>query len=210
MQEDSTQTGTFTVTVEDQEAPLINEVTAQIVNQSPFDRFADVILTYTASDNCTLASNQVFVSAEGAVLYGSGQNTNDWQIISDHHLKLSAVPLNGEFERRYSVRIASTDASGNQTLKNISVHIPTMTLRDFMITAAPNPSNSSFNISMSSAASGEPVRFKLMNAQGVILESVSNVLPGQTIHIGNGLRPGVYYLEAIKSNTVKSIKLVKI
>ena len=206
--EDSTQTGSFTVTVEDREAPVIGTATTQIANATSSGRFADVSLNYTSSDNCTLASNQLSVSDDESIQPGFAKNSGDWEIVNDHHLRLSAEPLNGGFERRYTVEIISTDASGNQSIKNIPVRIP-VSQRDFIISASPNPSNSSFSIINRSGALSESLSFKLLNAQGVVLESIAHVVPGQTIHIGNELHPGVYYLEATKSNSVKTIKLVK-
>jgi uncharacterized delta-60 repeat protein len=81
---------------------------------------------------------------------------------------------------------------------------------DLIITAAPNPTNSSFAIHMTSSSQQSSVTLQLMNDQGMILQTISNLFPGQTINIGGSLHPGMYFLKVINGNSSKTINLVKL
>jgi Secretion system C-terminal sorting domain len=113
-------------------------------------------------------------------------------------------------DRKYAIKITSTDSSGNQGFKNINMTLAANSLSDFIITATPNPSSNSFSLTYKANAGSEAVSLKLYNAQGSLLQEINNVFPGQTINMGNSLLSGVYYLSAIKANSVKTIKLLKL
>jgi uncharacterized delta-60 repeat protein len=78
------------------------------------------------------------------------------------------------------------------------------------ITAAPNPTNSSFAIHMASSIEQSSVTLQLINDQGMVLQTIPDFYPGQTINIGASLHPGIYFLKVVNGNSVKTIKLVKL
>jgi uncharacterized delta-60 repeat protein len=105
---------------------------------------------------------------------------------------------------------------GNQTiiLDTAAVVAVAQTLiepgSDLTITAAPNPTNSSFAIHMASSMVQSAVTLQLINEQGMVLQTINNLSPGQTINIGGSLHPGIYFLKVINGNSAKTIKLVKL
>ncbi len=208
--EDSTQSGTFTVTVLDKEAPVISDVTTSVTNTNSDAQFADVLVNYIVTDNCAVVTNSLSVSSDGVINSGNAQTSADWQILDNHHVRLNKENLPGGMERNYTIKIASSDSSGNQSFKNIGIVLPGNALSDFIITATPNPSRNSFSLAYKAEGSAGTANLKLYNAQGSLLQEINNVFPGQTIHIGNSLVSGVYYLSATKAGTVKTIKLLKL
>jgi len=78
------------------------------------------------------------------------------------------------------------------------------------ITAAPNPTNSSFVIHMATSLELSSVTLQLVNNQGTVLQTIANVYPGQTMTIGGSLHPGMYFLTVMTGNSAQTIKLVKL
>jgi uncharacterized delta-60 repeat protein len=80
------------------------------------------------------------------------------------------------------------------------------------VTAAPNPTNSSFSIHLGSSMETTSVTLQLINNQGMVLQTITSLSPGQTIYIGGSLPAGVYYLKVINNNgnSTKTIKLLKL
>lgn len=81
---------------------------------------------------------------------------------------------------------------------------------DLTITPAPNPTNSSFNIHLSSSDQLSSVTLQLINNQGMVLQTIPDLYPGQTINVGGSLHPGIYFLKVINGNSAKTIKLMKL
>jgi uncharacterized delta-60 repeat protein len=81
---------------------------------------------------------------------------------------------------------------------------------DLTITPAPNPTNSSFTIHLVSSSQLSAVTLQLINNQGMVLQTIPDLYPGQTINIGGSLHPGIYFLKVINGNSAKTIKLMKL
>jgi uncharacterized delta-60 repeat protein len=214
---DSTKSYSFTVTVKDKEAPVISKINKKILVNPSDDQSVDVLLDYTATDNCGPVTNSVVVSgssfADAPAPFEN--NSKDLQIIDDHHLKLNPVETDNAFEpkRVFRIQVISTDLSGNRSIESDTLTIPESFIRsagDFIIRTAPNPTSNSFNITYKSDSRNELVSLRLINAQGIILQTINNVLPGQTVNIGSSLLPGFYLLEANKANSTKTFKLLKL
>jgi hypothetical protein len=63
---------------------------------------------------------------------------------------------------------------------------------------------------MASSMVQSAVTLQLINEQGMVLQTINNLSPGQTINIGGSLHPGIYFLKVINGNSAKTIKLVKL
>jgi hypothetical protein len=84
---------------------------------------------------------------------------------------------------------------------------------DLTITPAPNPTNSSFAIHLAAGTDvslSASTTLQLINIQGVVLQTIPDLYPGQTINIGASLHPGIYFLKVINGTSVKTIKLMKL
>ncbi len=110
----------FTVTVVDTEVPVIGDAwPSPAILASPDGRMRNVTVNYPATDNCPGAINSLSVS--------SSENSTeaDWEILSDHQLRLRAERKPNGNGRTYTITINSTDAAGNQAVKKtVSVKVP--------------------------------------------------------------------------------------
>ena len=76
----------------------------------------------------------------------------------------------------------------------------------FNATLYPNPSNSTFTVRITSAKR-EPVVVNVFNATGQKLTTLNNA--GNTIKLGEQLRPGIYLIEVKQGQEVKLLKGIK-
>jgi len=203
----------FTVTVLDKEPPVIGNL---VVNPSilwPADRkMKDVDVIYTATDNCGIASRQITVTSNEPVSHGEkGDQSPDWQIVNDHHVKLRAERLVNGSGRVYTIKITVTDLSGNQTIATATVTVPknlTKPVCNLSIKASPNPARNYFNVTVNSSCQGK-LNFRILNIDGRILGSINDLNPGQTIRTGEKLIPGVYFLEVLQFGNTETLKVIK-
>jgi hypothetical protein len=79
----------------------------------------------------------------------------------------------------------------------------------FIIRAFPNPSNSSFNLTIQSRDQIEKIQVKVLTITGQVIET-RNINPGELLKIGDKYRPGTYLVEAIQGNQRKTIKVIKL
>lgn len=128
--DNTTQSCTFNITVNDTEGPVISGGTASPSSLwPPNHKMKDVTISYTASDNCTSAGNINCIilsvaSNEPVNGGGDGDTSPDWQIINNHLVKLRSERSGGGSGRIYTIRIRCTDQFGNHTFKNVFVTVP--------------------------------------------------------------------------------------
>ena len=79
----------------------------------------------------------------------------------------------------------------------------------FVVRAFPNPSSSSFNMTIQSSDHLEKIQVKVLTITGQLIE-IRNVTPGELIRLGANYRPGTYLIEAIQGNQRKTIKVIKL
>ncbi|MBS1786204.1 MAG: HYR domain-containing protein [Acidobacteria bacterium] len=120
----------FTVTVVDTEAPVIGPAwPSPPILADPDGTMRNVRINYDVTDNCPGVLNNLSVSANeldkgtddpGTPLWG-----HDWQIISDHQVRLRAERTQHGLGRIYFITIGSTDEAGNKAVtKKVSVKVP--------------------------------------------------------------------------------------
>jgi predicted outer membrane repeat protein len=78
------------------------------------------------------------------------------------------------------------------------------------ISVMPNPTYTDFKLHFSSNDKSTPVVLRIMNGSGSIIEMRKGIIPGQSIKIGSGYQPGVYFAEFIQGLKRKNIKLVRL
>jgi len=81
-------------------------------------------------------------------------------------------------------------------------------VKDFRVTATPNPSSTYFTLSIKSNLD-KAVSVKIMDAAGRLVETKLNAAANSTIQIGEKLVPGVYFVEVLQGSKVQRLKLVK-
>lgn len=93
----------------------------------PNHEMVDILVNYTATDNCDAAlvnSALSVVSNEAVDSPGSGNTSPDWEIIDSHHVRLRAERDGMGDGRVYTITIMATDSKGNSTKATVSVRVP--------------------------------------------------------------------------------------
>ncbi|MCU0395663.1 MAG: carbohydrate binding domain-containing protein [Chitinophagaceae bacterium] len=220
-----TATCSFSITVEDKEAPVITQVSAQpAVLWPPDHTMKNIWLNYQATDNCGPVTTQVLVSSnETENGTGDGPAGPDWQLVDDHHLMLRAERSGNSKGRIYTITIIATDGSGNATQANMQVTVPHSAspitkMGSTGVNAAagnmplsgeisPNPSARDFLLRIRSGTAA-PVSIRVIDLAGrVMMQSVANA--GQTLRIGSALPPGLYLLEMTQADQKASYRIIK-
>ena len=123
----NTATGTFTVTVEDKENPVITNISAiPSTLWPPNHKMVDVTVNYNVSDNCSQAPTCTLSVASNEPIDGTGDGDTspDWVIVDAHHVKLRAERAGSGNGRIYTITTACTDASGNPSSQIVTVPVP--------------------------------------------------------------------------------------
>ena len=133
----NTATCSFTVTVNDVEPPVINNLLVRPpVLWPPNHKMKNVDVDYTSTDNCPgpITCNITVTSDEPENGTGDGDQAPDWQILNDHHIKLRAERAGNGDGRIYSVKVTCTDAHGNTASGTKMVIVPkNMSSRDIRL-----------------------------------------------------------------------------
>jgi hypothetical protein len=112
------------ITVSDITPPTITGVS---VDKSslwpPNHKMQDVLVSYTATDNCdTNLTNQLIVTSNEPINgTGDGDTVPDWEVVDDHHVRLRAERAGTGTGRIYTIAIVSSDCSGNSTTNPVFV-----------------------------------------------------------------------------------------
>lgn len=135
----NTSTCSFTVTVNDVEPPVINDlaVTPPVL-WPPNHKMKNVTVNYTSTDNCPGPINcaVTVTSDEPENGTGDGDVAPDWEILNDHHIKLRAERAGNGDGRVYTVKVTCTDQYGNSASANKTVIVPkNMSNRDIRLLA---------------------------------------------------------------------------
>ncbi|HJS55278.1 MAG TPA: CHRD domain-containing protein [Chitinophagaceae bacterium] len=123
----NTATCSFTVTVNDVEPPVIDDLTVSPpVLWPPNHNMKHVDVDYTSTDNCPgpIACHITVTSDEPENGTGDGDQAPDWEIIDDHNIKLRAERAGNGDGRVYTVTISCTDQYGNSASGNKTVLVP--------------------------------------------------------------------------------------
>ena len=107
----------FTITVTDNESPVLSVVTLSSKKiWPPTNRMKKVAVYYTATDNAQDVTSVLSVYSNDTTL-----NNRDWEVVNNHLIRLKASRLaNGE-SRIYTIRVTSTDEAGNRTSRTTSI-----------------------------------------------------------------------------------------
>jgi len=202
----STATCSFTVTVNDVQAPVITGVSAPPATLSPADNeLKNVHIDYTVTENCGPVTTILSVTSNQPQ---TGNNV-DWEIVDDHNVRLRAKQ-SGE-DRIYTITITSTDESGNQVVKSVTVTVPKTAVTEKIrldVKVMPNPSKTYFNLYVKSN-SDIPVTLQVFDLFGRIKEE-RKFYPDATIRLGDNYRPGIYFVKLTQGNIDKYITLLKL
>ncbi|MES2649841.1 MAG: T9SS type A sorting domain-containing protein [Bacteroidota bacterium] len=200
----------FTVTVNDNEPPAIENLSTNVTALWPADhKMKDITLNYDLYENCgRMAGLQVTITANEPI------TTNDWQVVDDHHIRLRAERQQRGSGRIYTITVSATDVSGNHNAKAVNVTVPKNQGPNGMlnVTVQPNPSSQYFSVALQSHFSnktGDNITVKIFNSLGVLVSTYHNVNANTILKVGDKFVPGIYYLEASQAGIKETLKLVK-
>ena len=109
----------FTITVTDNEPPILSELRLSSKRIWPVtNKMKKIGVYYTASDNEEVVGSVVSVSSND-----QGAANSDWQIINNHLIRLKAARLSNGEPRIYTITVTSTDNAGNITKRTTSIAV---------------------------------------------------------------------------------------
>ena len=118
-------TCTFTVTVNDTEFPVVSAATVDKPTLwPPNHQMEPVTVNYTATDNCGVTCTLSVTSNEPVNGLGDGDQAPDWVIIDAHHLLLRAERSGKGSGRIYTITVTCTDAANNTVIRTVTVRVP--------------------------------------------------------------------------------------
>jgi len=128
-QANATTTCSFPITVNDVQGPLISGVSASPNTLwVPNHQMTDVTVSYTTADNCSLPtaiSCALSVASNEPINgLGDGDQTPDWTVVDNHHVKLRAERSGTGTGRVYTVTITCTDQAGRTSSQAVTVNVP--------------------------------------------------------------------------------------
>ncbi len=118
----NTASRTQTINVYDNEPPKVTGITATpVVLWPPNHKMRDVMINYTATDNCGVTGT-LSVSSSDPINGGSdGDQAPDWEVIDGHHVRLRAEKANNGMARYYTIKITITDGCNTPVDTSITV-----------------------------------------------------------------------------------------
>jgi hypothetical protein len=117
---------TFTVTVIDNEVPVVSQPTnSPNILWPPNHQMVNVTNNYTATDNCPGLNCVLTVTSNEPINgLGDGDAAPDWQVVDAHHVLLRAERGGRGNGRLYTITTTCTDASGNVVTRTSTVFVP--------------------------------------------------------------------------------------
>jgi len=223
-------TCSFDVVVFDMESPVISDLNQIYEPLWPANhKMVPIQINYNTSDNCGITTNEIYVySNEMDNGRGDGNQEPDWEIIDEHNILLRAERSGKGNGREYYINIISRDESWNYSFQQVVVKVPhdnrssnENTIKpdetfinpnkespQFKIMAWPNPSTKSFNLIVDSF-SNEPVDVFIANISGRIISEFKVKNDMNSIHFGDDLQSGIYFVKVKQGEHSKTIQVVK-
>lgn len=207
----------FTVTVVDNEPPVISDLAATPDKLWPPDhKMKEVTVNYTSKDNCGIESCELSVSSnEPTNGKGDGNTSPDWQVVDEHHVWLRAERSGNGDGRIYTITVTCTDQYGNSASTSTTVKVPhdmSSVLRSgkMKINISPNPSADNFILNIQTINGTEKINMKIIDQSGRIVESRNNLTGNQLLRVGSNLKSGIYFVELQQGNETQQLKLLKL
>ncbi len=223
---------TFTVRVNDTEAPVIHNLSASPNNLwPPNHKMKDVAVNYTTTDNCPgpiIGCSISVTSNEPVNGTGDGDTAPDWIVIDDHHVKLRAERAGGGNGRIYTITTTCHDQYGNTSSGTTTVTVnhdngnssqtSESSIKDettvgdvsgLSVRALNNPSRDHFTLNIQTN-SLDKMTVRLIDIYGRVVDSKFNLTGSQVLQIGSKLNAGAYLVELQQGKQKTQLKLMKI
>ena len=211
---------TFTVTVTDNEPPVIYDLDATPkMLWAPNHKMKNIDVNYTSTDNCVIVSCVLSVSSnEPDNGQGDGNTTSDWHIVDDHHVQLRAERSGGGDGRIYTITVTCTDQYGNSSSDTAIVNVLHNRFAGLLhgnghrmiAQLSPNPSSEYFMLRVQTISVAEPINIRVVDLWGRLVESRNNLKGDQSIRLGDMLKPGVYFVYLQQGDEIQQLKMLKL
>jgi hypothetical protein len=213
----------FNVTVNDTEAPVVSAVTPSTqMLWPPNHKMWDVMLSYTSTDNCAVTGCQVTVTSNESVNGPGNNNSPDWVIVNNQHIRLRAERNGNGDGRIYTITVTCRDAAGNSTSRMTTVSVPhsmssARASNEFeqlvgdkalSMVIMPNPTTSYFTVNLTTE-SAESMNLRVFDITGRTILTRNNLSGTQALRLGEQFKPGVYFVELRQGEISRQLKLVK-
>ena len=213
----------FNVTVNDTEAPVVSAVTPSTqMLWPPNHKMWDVMLSYTSTDNCAVTGCQVSVTSNESVNGPGNNNSPDWVIVNNQHIRLRAERNGNGDGRIYTITVTCRDAAGNSTSRMTTVSVPhsmssARASNEFeqlvgdkalSMVIMPNPTTSYFTVNLTTE-SAESMNLRVFDITGRTILTRNNLSGTQALRLGEQFKPGVYFVELRQGEISRQLKLVK-
>jgi len=221
-------TCSFTVTINDTEAPVISNVSTSLATLWPANhKMKDVTVSYSSTDNCPGSITCVLsVSSNEPVNdLGDGNTSPDWMVVNNQLVKLRAERSGNGSGRIYTITISCTDQHGNTGTATTTVTVPhDMSAKaringtaeadaeagNLSVGVINNPSRNYFTLNIKPSVRVELVTVRLYDMSGRLVDAANNISTAQQVRIGSTLKAGIYLAEIRQGNEVRQLKLVKL
>lgn len=227
----------FTVTVNDTEAPVIaNLSTNPCLLWPPNHKMRDVTVNYISSDNCPgLTGCHLSVTSNESVNgNGDGNTSSDWEVIDDHHVRLRAERSGNGNGRTYTIKVSCTDQHGNTGSRNAIVIVPhDMSAstnggcvesqnaagqnaagqndnRGLYAILSPNPGRGAFMLNIQCGNNWDKIQIRISNMAGRVVESMGDLIGSQVVRVGGSLGAGIYFVQIRQGDKTIQLKLMKV
>ncbi len=219
---------TFVVTVNDTQAPAINNLSASPNSLwPPNHKMKDVAVNYTTTDNCqgTITCSITVTSNEAVNGTGDGDTAPDWVVLDDHHVQLRAERAGNGNGRVYTITTTCLDQYGNSSHNSTNVTVQhdkgksdnkkTFSMNDespitgLSLKTLNNPSRNYFTLNIQTN-NLDKMNVRLFDIYGRVVESKNNLAGSQVLRVGSNLKAGSYLIEVIQGKQKAQLKLVKI
>jgi uncharacterized repeat protein (TIGR01451 family) len=119
-------TKTFTVTVNDGQAPVITNASVDKPSiWPPNHQMVDINVSYNVNDNSGNVVTALSVSSNEPINgTGDGDTAPDWEVVNNHLVRVRAERKGNGTGRVYTITITATDATGNVTTQTVTVKVP--------------------------------------------------------------------------------------
>jgi uncharacterized repeat protein (TIGR01451 family) len=122
---DEFENDSVTVTVLNPPPQVVDVSATPSVLWPPNHKFVDVAVGYTIIDNCGPVTVALSVASNEPVNgTGDGNTAPDWQVVSDHRVRLRAERAGTGTGRIYAITIAATDSAGQSGSATVAVSVP--------------------------------------------------------------------------------------
>ncbi len=158
-----------------------------------------------ASVNDVMAEANTLLCANGVISSGNPLRARAEAVKN----ALEGASSNYNFVQLQPCAVALPTASTQNISMPIVTEKPVEANALWLVKASPNPSKDFFSLTIISDNRMEGITLRVIDFQGRVMETRNGLRSGQTIQVGNNLRPGTYLIETVQGTDRRSQTIIK-